>query len=58
MATQAHTHSRRPRPQRARRIAVTVSGHWLLVLLSHTLATIIVMVVFGQVLHLPSCDGR
>jgi len=54
MATKAHNHSRQSRRDRVRRIAKAVAGHWLLVLASHTIAVVLV----GNYLHLPSCDGR
>lgn len=54
MAPKAHNHSRRSR--RARRFGTAVASQWLLVLLSHTLATILLMVVTGW-LHVPACGG-
>ncbi len=51
MATQAPTHSRQSRSQRALRFAQTVAGHWLLVLASHTLA----VVVIATLVHRPPC---
>jgi|GEM_PF-6141007 len=50
----AHTRSRRSR--RLSRIPKAICSQWLLVLLSHTLATICVMVV-ALWLHLPGCGG-
>jgi hypothetical protein len=54
MATKAHHRSRLSR--RLRRIRRTVSHQWLLVLLSHTLATLLLMVV-ARLLPLPGCGG-
>jgi hypothetical protein len=51
MATKAHTRS-----QRVRHVLRTVSGHWLLALLSHTLATAILLVL-ARWLHLLGCGG-
>jgi hypothetical protein len=54
MATKAHHRSRRFR--RLRRIRKTVGHQWLLVLVSHTLATLLLMVV-ARLLPLPGCGG-
>ena len=51
MATQAPTHSRQSRSQRVLRIARTVTGHWLLVLASHTIAVAVV----ATLVHRPPC---
>jgi hypothetical protein len=53
MTAKAHNHSRR---DRARRVGAALASQWLLVLLSHTLATILLMVVSGW-LHVPACGG-
>jgi hypothetical protein len=52
MATKAHHHERRPR-RRLRRIRKAVCGQWLLDLLAHTLASIVVALVASW-LHLPT----
>jgi hypothetical protein len=38
MATQVHNRSQRPRRHRVRRVTKAMCGHWLLVLVSHTVA--------------------
>jgi hypothetical protein len=53
MATKSHHRSRRfCRVSRVRR---AIYRQWMLVLLSHTLATIVVMVA-ARLLHLPGCE--
>lgn len=53
MATKKHTDSQRIRRQRNRRTAKVVTRSWLLVLVAHTLATIVVLAV-ERLLNLPS----
>jgi hypothetical protein len=45
MATHTHTTNRRPRRHGVRLVGKVVAGHWLLVLLSHTIAVVVLMVV-------------
>jgi hypothetical protein len=56
MATQVHNRSQRPRRHRVRRVTKAMCGHWLLVLVSHTVATIVVMIV-GHLLHVLPYSG-
>lgn len=53
MATKTRNHVRRNRRGYSRRIAKVVAESWLLVLASHTLATIVVLAV-ERVLRLPT----
>ena len=47
----------RSRHHRARRLVRAVGGHWLLVLVSHTVASIVVLAV-AHFLHVPACGGE
>jgi hypothetical protein len=55
MATKAHHRKRHSR--RLRHVRKTLRGQWLLILLAHTLATIVVMVA-AKWLHLPVPGGE
>jgi hypothetical protein len=53
MTTKKNTHSRRARRQRTHRIARVGADNWVLVLVSHTVATIVVVAV-ERLLNVPS----
>jgi hypothetical protein len=57
MATHAHTRSRRPRRHGVRLVGRTIAGHWLLVLLSHTIAVIVLMLI-DSYLRVSPCGTR
>jgi hypothetical protein len=56
MAHQVKKHSGTAKRRGLRRLATTVASHWVLVAVSHTVATIAIM-VGAQLLHVSSC-GR
>lgn len=56
MATRTATHTRRRLSRRLRHISRTVFGHWLLALVSHTLALVILLIV-ERFVHPSWCGG-
>lgn len=56
MATKTPTHTQRRLGRRLRHVGRTVFGHWLLALVSHTLALVILLVV-ERFVHPSWCGG-
>lgn len=56
MAHKVTRHSGTPQRHGLRRLAKTVASHWVLVAVSHSIATVAIM-VGAQLLHVPSCGG-
>ncbi len=56
MATRTPTHARRRLGRRLRHIGRTVFGHWLLALVSHTLA-LGILLVLERYVHPSWCGG-